>query len=309
MSTSNVKSPIINRVGFILDWKNQNAEILRVKNLLSCELNNLNLVLVSIITSGDFVTVTYYKWLQSRFLLSSVKQAYRQHFKHLITSTPKFEPWFQKHLCSTRRFNNGYIQRLKGSCQVSRYFFLPSATEQIMRDELSFVYPGKEIIFINVFNHAHFMGELANVADPIFLFSSNPILRPWSTFKFNLDAIVVFSLISLNFASSSLLVELIHMAFTRNSRKGQQRRYLQYLQKLMVVLQQDKGSGYIHQSKKEFYVIEVRGKFAVTGRTQKFLIQPHKLPLHTLVTIFDYAEGAVNTKAGTFSIRVWRKTT
>ena len=181
---------------------------------------------------------------------------------------------------------------------------MPIATEQIMRDKLSDAYPGKEIIFINVFNQTHFMGELANVVDPIFLFSINPILRPWSTFKFNLDAIVVFSLISLNFASSSLLVELIQMAFTRNSRKGQQRRYLQYLQKLMVVLQRDTNSDYIHRSKKEFYVIEVRGKFAVTGRTQKFLIQPYKLPLHTLVTIFDYAEGAVNTKAGTFSIRV-----
>lgn len=308
MSTSNVKSPIINRTGFILDWKNRDAEILCVKNLLSCELNNLNLILVLITTSGDSITVTYYKWLQSRFLLSSVKQAYRQHFKRLITVLPKYEIWLQKYLRWARRFNNTYINRLKRSCQISRYFYLPIATEQIMRDKLSSLYPGKEIKFTNVFLQAHFMGELEKIVDPIFYFSMNPVLRPWSTFKFNLDAIVVFNLIHLNLASSSLLVELINMAFTRNSRKGQQRRYLQYLQKLVTTLKQHSHLLSLHSPKKEFYVIEVRGKFAVTGRTQKFLIQPNKLPLHTLVSIFDYAEGTINTKAGTFSIRVWRKT-
>lgn len=109
--------------------------------------------------------------------------------------------------------------------------------------------------------------------------------------------------------SVDALFHVIQLAFMRNSKKGQQRSFLVYLQKLLSLL-----PTYVKKVdptfKKEFLnanlqcVIVVSGKFSVTGRTKKFVIQPKKLPLHTLNSVYDYANGFVNTKAGTFSIRV-----
>lgn len=111
--------------------------------------------------------------------------------------------------------------------------------------------------------------------------------------------------------SVDALFHVIQLAFMRNSKKGQQRFFLVYIQKLLSLL-----PTYIKKIdpafKKEFFntnlqcVITVSGKFSVTGRTQKFVIQPKKLPLHTLTSVYDYVNGFVNTKAGTFSIRAWR---
>jgi len=104
-----------------------------------------------------------------------------------------------------------------------------------------------------------------------------------------------------------MLLELIKVAFIRNSRKGQQRSFLNYISKLFSVMPSYKQRAKTKVKSYLFdfnWVVSVSGKFAVTGRTQKFKIQPKKLPLHTLSDVYDYVEGFVNTKAGTFSIRV-----
>lgn len=109
--------------------------------------------------------------------------------------------------------------------------------------------------------------------------------------------------------SLNSLFHVIRLAFIRNSKKGQQRFFLIFIQKLLGMLPTYSNKVYPEIEKSQFKmnlqcVIVVSGKFAVTGRTQKFTIQPKKLPLHTLSHVYDYTNGFVNTKAGTFSIRL-----
>ena len=51
-----------------------------------------------------------------------------------------------------------------------------------------------------------------------------------------MDAIIVADLVSYNLADTQLLVNLIKLAFIRNSKKGQHRGFLVYLQKLAGLL-------------------------------------------------------------------------
>ena len=46
------------------------------------------------------------------------------------------------------------------------------------------------------------------------------------------------------------------------------------------------------------------GKLGGIGRTKTYFIRPIKLPLHTINAVINYSEKIVNTKAGTFSIKI-----
>lgn len=306
MSTSNVKSPIVPRMGSINEIIDSPVFII-FKNIINCELEQCDSQIASFVRGDDGLGVNYYKWLQAPFLPYNRRKLKKRLFTNFVTGKPMTSVETLNHLRKYRAYKRvikaGYMVKVRKRYDSTKNYVLPVSVQNTIKDKVKPILQDYKIGFRSIYWCANL--QKIKILDPFDFLRKASLLRSWSNYKFFMDAILVADLVSYNLADTQLLVDLIKLAFIRNSKKGQHRGFLVYLQKLAGVLAMYKFKQIGRRQITDWAII-VQGKFSVTGRTQKYTIQPKKYPLHTLTNIYDYANSFVNTKAGTFSIRVWR---
>lgn len=306
MSTSNIKSPIVPRMGSINELVDSPVFIL-FKNIISCELEQCDAQIASLVGGDDGLGVNYYKWIQLPFLSYNRRKLKKQRISNFIQRKPinRIESLnkLRKYKVYKRIVKAGYIVKIKKRYDRSKNYTLPISVQDTIKDKVKPILQDYKIGFWSIYWLANL--QKIKILDPFNFLNTAITLRSWGSYKFFTDAIIVADLVSCNLADTQLFVHLIKLAFIRNSKKGQHRGFLVYLQKLAGLLAMYKFKQTGRRQITDWAII-VQGKFAVTGRTQKYTIQPKKYPLHTLTYIYDYANSFVNTKAGTFSIRIWR---
>lgn len=306
MSTSNIKSPVVPRMGSINELVDSSVFII-FKNTINCELEQCDAQIASFVGGDDGLGINYYKWIQLPFLPYNRRKLKKQRLLNFIQGKPmnKIEKLNQLRQYKTykRVIKAGYMVKVKKRYNKNKNYIIPISIQNTIKDKVKPILQDYKIGFRSIYWFADL--QKIKILDPFDFLNNAVTLRGWSNYKFFMDAIIVADLVSYNLADTQLLVDLIKLAFIRNSKKGQHRGFLVYLQKLAGLLAMYKFKQAGRRQITDWAII-VQGKFAVTGRTQKYTIQPKKYPLHTLTYIYDYANSFVNTKAGTFSIRIWR---
>jgi hypothetical protein len=306
MSTSNIKSPVAPRMGSINELVDSPVFII-FKNTINCELEQCDAQIASFVGGDDGLGINYYKWIQLPFLPYNRRKLKKQRLLNFIQGKPmnKIEKLNQLRQYKTykRVIKAGYMVKVKKRYNKNKNYIIPISIQNTIKDKVKPILQDYKIGFRSIYWFADL--QKIKILDPFDFLNNAVTLRGWSNYKFFMDAIIVADLVSYNLADTQLLVDLIKLAFIRNSKKGQHRGFLVYLQKLAGLLAMYKFKQAGRRQITDWAII-VQGKFAVTGRTQKYTIQPKKYPLHTLTYIYDYANSFVNTKAGTFSIRIWR---
>ena len=263
--------------------------------------------IASFVKGDEGLSVNYYKWIQLPFLPYNRRKLKKRLFTNCIkgksiANTEKLNR-LRKYCVYKRVIKTGYMVKVRKRYDNTKNYTLPISVQNVIKDKTKAILQGYKIGFCSVYWFANL--QKIKILDPFDFLNNVALLRSWNNYKFFMDAIIVADLVSYNLADTQLLVDLIKLAFVRNSKKGQHRGFLVYLQKLAGLLAVYKFKQTGRRQITDWAII-VQGKFSVTGRTQKYVIQPKKYPLHTLTNIYDYANSFVNTKAGTFSIRVWR---
>lgn len=306
MSTSNIKSPVAPRMGSINELVDSPVFII-FKNTINCELEQCDAQIASFVEGDDGLGINYYKWIQLPFLPYNRRKLKKQRLSNFIQGKPmnKIAKLNQLRQYKTykRVIKAGYMVKVKKRYNKNKNYIIPISIQNNIKDKIKPILQDYKIGFRSIYWFANL--QKIQILDPFDFLNNAVTLRGWSNYKFFMDAIIVADLVSYNLADTQLLVDLIKLAFIRNSKKGQHRGFLIYLQKLAGLLAMYKFKQAGRRQITDWAII-VQGKFAVTGRTQKYTIQPKKYPLHTLTYIYDYANSFVNTKAGTFSIRIWR---
>lgn len=306
MSTSNIKSPVAPRMGSINELVDSPVFII-FKNTINCELEQCDAQIASFVGGDDGLGVNYYKWIQLPFLPYNRRKLKKQMLSNFIQGKPinNIEKLNQlrKYKTYKRVIKAGYMAKVKKRYDRNKNYIIPISIQNTIKDKVKPILQDYKIGFRSIYWFANL--QKIKILDLFDFLNKTVVLRSWSNYKFFMDAIIIADLVSYNLADTQLLVNLIKLAFIRNSKKGQHRGFLVYLQKLAGLLAMYKFKQAGRRQITDWAII-VQGKFAVTGRTQKYTIQPKKYPLHTLTYIYDYANSFVNTKAGTFSIRIWR---
>lgn len=238
MSTSNVKTPIIPRLGFLSDWGNKNTDELQ-KEFLKCELERYGLLLINYNDQIDIAQVVYYKWLQTPFVpykQRRIKKNRRMNVKinQKFTNINKQVSTINNYKASNilkRKYS--FFDRIKYLYSLSQEYRIPSSVQLNIKNAIG-MNEFQILNWLNVYQSVKEQ-ELKSINVINFSFYAQQ-LNSWKNFKYFLDAIAICNFIQLNIATTNALFNVIKLAFIRNSKKGQQRSFLIYIQKLMTIL-------------------------------------------------------------------------
>lgn len=328
MSTSNIKSPVAIRQGFTSDWiENSNEE--EIKGVLNWELAKLNLSIASYGLSNTTIDVGYYKWIQRAFITKR-----RRKGKLVIKQSRKFgikkkvRPYKYKVIRRNRRQRKfkWLYNRLKGkekrlkrfqkrvpflkkNYEKSKNYKIPLSVRTRITQKLWNIGVKEDITYRNIWN---LMGGKDEV-DLFEFYRKNPQLNfVVRSVHFLSDSVIISNFVSLGVWSIDLLGQLIVKMITRSSKKGALVRALKTVAKVPVLLEKDliikRGRELDDDTRDWLWIIKITGKLNPTGRTKVYWIRPTRFPLHTQNIDYQHFMSHVNTKAGTYSVKVWKVT-
>lgn len=307
MSTSNIKTPITIRQGFVLPWHDSgNVSNLVLKNdILKWELSKLGIVLIFGLNVGGTLVLYYYKWLQLPFKT----KARLRYINTLKNSVIKSDALSKVGLFGNKNKRKQFKQN-RGMPLINRallkrsVYQIPNSVQTYLINYIVGSFNITKISFMNIYGSNVSTGfALLNIQKFI---QETPLIKSNIRSIYNIvDMIAIYDLLSLQISDGKLLAFVIGQVLERSTRKGLFIRSLRLLSKLPSLIKQfeiKRKDGVIRSWN---WVIKVTGKLGGMGRTKTYFIRPIKLPLHTINTAINYSEKAVNTKAGTFSIKVW----
>lgn len=310
MATSNTKSPIVIRQGVVVPWRN-NVEIgnTGVNSLvLQWELSNLNIVPISYTYSGGKLQIYFYKWTQLPFRskvslrqIISIKNGVKNSSTLLRLRSDGRRKGVQK-LFMQRR-NRSLVEKML----LNQYTYsIPLSIQNAIAERVKYLGSGNfnQMYFFNIFSAANQLKFCPLEARN--LIQESPLLKGNVRSIYHIvDMILIYDLLSLRICSGEVLGQLIGLILGRSTRKGLFIRSLRLLAKLPTIIRQFEIKNKINVDRDWEWIVKVSGKLGGMGRTKVFFIRPIKLPLHTISKVIKYNEVAVNTKAGTFSIKIW----
>lgn len=307
MSTSNIKSPIVIRQGYVLPWRSENILLESTNSFLRWELEKINTTLVSCVEKDNILIICYYKWFQVRYS-SKVLQKFRSELKNKVEVFKQFgsadSKFLKIRLRASKVFKKTFL--IENFINSQRFYQIPVSTQIIL---MRYIWEKgntklTEVRFVNIFKQAGYVGRLINVKDLIY--ETPAIKGNLKSIYHMLDMVVLVDLVSLKICTGKMLGILIGKILERSSRKGLFVKSLRILSKLprIIGLYEIKRS-LVNQERSWNWVVRITGKISGMGRTKSYSVFSKKLPLHTITANIDYSETVVNTKAGTFSIKVW----
>ena len=140
----------------------------------------------------------------------------------------------RKYRAYKRVIKAGYMVKVRKRYDNTKNYTLPISVQNTIKDKAKPILQDYKIGFRSIYWFANL--QKIKILDPFDFLRNATLLRSWSNYKFFMDAILVADLVSYNLADTQLLVDLIKLAFIRNSKKGQHRGFLVYLQKLAGVV-------------------------------------------------------------------------
>lgn len=336
MSTSNIKSPISVRQGFIQEWitsprvlDSKGENILEISKIVSCELNKVNVTVLQLLKNETTLEIVFFRWLQKPFISRSKKRLVRRH-KSILNFTKKVKGIKPKRSKKGRKKNTRLtfkekrlrrllIKKIKTSKWKrfkKRGLNLDVRLQKAMTYEIPFIVKWRiskaflpsvsmpsSFVFNNVYKSNLWNKLNIKVTDTSKLIKQ-PLIRSLTNLKFVLDAVRLYDLVSLKLANTAPLGLCIGAALARNTSKQSQRKFLRFLKQIPTLIQTFEG---VNNRKRTWsWVLKVTGKLGGASRTQAFYIRPKQLPLHSLGLPFEYTETTAATKYGIFSIKIWR---
>jgi hypothetical protein len=309
MATSNVKEPWIKTGGNIVEWHYSTEHKYIEKEKIVRELGRWNTLLVNL-HAAEFLNLVYYKLIQLPFFSFNTKRKKNTIHKtlrkvnKLKNCSNNINKIFNKNKIIKRTFPQDLIKKIN----LSKHFLLTAFQKSTLNE---IVNSDKNKFILIVYSNIYIF-DLTNIDLTKFMLKVGSASKLHGKLKFCIDFAVINHFIYIDVAKINIAVELLKLAFMRNSKKGQHRLFLHYIKvvqseyKLNIKRNKFTKLDWKGKFKNDKIIICVNGKFSATGRTQSIKIQPYRIPLHTLLAICDYSEGFVNTKAGTFSIKIWR---
>ena len=306
MSTSNIKSPSVIRQGYANSWENHGLVPEFGIQFLKWELNKQNVTPVRYLSEGGVLIVFYYKWTQLPFK-SKVSKRLSEFIKQKIKNTPF---WEQNDLVSARINSkpikgNKRLSLIDSAIKSQKDYQIPLIMQTLLLQSLVSVNSValKDVRFINIFEQAEFANRLLDVKR---FASETPLVKSnLKSIYHVLDMILIVDLFSLKICNGELVGTLIGKILGRSSKKGLFIRSLRVLLKLPALIRKFEIKERVSNSRNWRWNIRITGKISGMGRTKVYSIFSEKMPLHTISNSINYCETIINTKAGSFSIKIW----
>jgi hypothetical protein len=209
-------------------------------------------------------------------------------------------------LALRRKWRLNKFKKFKHYCDKIKNYYVSSLTRWHITNKLiNFKSELTQVSLLNVFRSWPATTKLnySNVAKnkefSNFLFASKAL-------KYSIDALLLHMLVLTNHAHSIILSYLIAQMLARNSPKKKQRAVVYNLRKLQSAVSSNLKRRADSHLSLALLVIKITGKLAGSLRTRNFFMRPRTLPLHTIAHPVEASVAMVNTKYGTFTVRVWK---
>jgi len=282
--------------------------------------------MVSYGLSNVAIDVGYYRWIQRAFITKrkrkgklavkqnrkfGVKKKARSHKYNAIRRNRrqrKFKWLYNRLKGKERRFKrfSKRVPFLKKNYEKSKNYKIPLSVRARITQKLWNIGVRGSITYRNVWN----LGGKDEV-DLFEFYRKNPQLNfVIRSVHFLSDSIIISNFVSLGVWSIDLLGQLIVKIITRSSKKGALVRALKTVAKVPTLLEKDlvikRGREIDDDTRDWLWVIKIAGKLNPTGRTKTYWIRPARFPLHTQSVDYQHFMSHVNTKAGTYSVKIWK---